>query len=96
MSSWLIHYSTQFILNKLNLREGLTHVLIGNRNDSLIDRRSFNYDVLSKSARLDHIYIYLSIYSSDDHHNPIRYFFRLPHITFSYITSNRFTFSPLT
>jgi hypothetical protein len=44
MSSWLIQYSTQFILNKLNMR-GLIHVLIGNWNDLLIDRRSFDYDV---------------------------------------------------
>ncbi len=56
MSSWLTLVTPPiFLLNKLNLREDLTHVLIGNRNDSLINRRSFNYDVLSKSARLDHI-----------------------------------------
>jgi hypothetical protein len=66
MFSWLTRYSTQFLLNKLNMRGDLTHVLIGNRNDSLINRRSFNYDVLSG----------LTTYSSDDRHYTIRYIFQ--------------------
>ena len=55
LTSWSIQCSTLFVLTELNRGELViegTRVSIGNRNDSLIDRRRSNYSVVLKNKKI--------------------------------------------